>query len=287
MFFAGLLSLAAPPAVDVFAPDNLVAWCVVPFDAKKRGPEERAAMLAGLGFRHFAYDWRAEHLPTFDAELTALEKRKIELTAVWFPAGLTDDAKALLAGIRRHKLTPQLWVMMTDPAPKKPAADKLAAAVAALKPVVAEAEVLGCKVGLYNHGDWFGEPENQIAVIEKLGSKSVGLVYNLHHGHAHLDRFPKMMAAIKPHLLCLNLNGMVPSGDAAGKKILPLGQGTKDLELLKVIRDSGYTGRVGIIGHTVDDAEEKLKDDLDGLAWLRPQLDGKSAGPKPAARTIK
>lgn len=48
---------------SLFARDNLVAWCIVPFDAKKRGPEERAAMLKRLGFTRFAYDWRAEHIP--------------------------------------------------------------------------------------------------------------------------------------------------------------------------------------------------------------------------------
>ena len=44
--------------------DNLIAWCIVPFDSKKRGPEDRAAMLQKLGFKHFAYDWRGEHIPT-------------------------------------------------------------------------------------------------------------------------------------------------------------------------------------------------------------------------------
>ena len=46
---------AAEPAnlkaagAKLFAQDNLMAWCIVPFDAKKRGPEERAEMLAKLG----------------------------------------------------------------------------------------------------------------------------------------------------------------------------------------------------------------------------------------------
>jgi hypothetical protein len=35
----------AAPAEALFAKSNLVAWCIVPFDAKKRGPEERAHML--------------------------------------------------------------------------------------------------------------------------------------------------------------------------------------------------------------------------------------------------
>jgi hypothetical protein len=53
----------AHAADDLFAKRNLVAWCIVPFDAKKRGPEERAQMLKNLGIRRLAYDYRAEHIP--------------------------------------------------------------------------------------------------------------------------------------------------------------------------------------------------------------------------------
>src|SRR5690348_4459387 len=59
-------------AARLFARDNLVAWCIVPFDAKKRGPIERVEMLQKLGFRRYAYDWRDEHLPTFDTEVAEL-----------------------------------------------------------------------------------------------------------------------------------------------------------------------------------------------------------------------
>ncbi len=45
---------AAIPAI--FARDNLVAWCIVPFDGKKRGPAERAKMIADLGLHRVAYD---------------------------------------------------------------------------------------------------------------------------------------------------------------------------------------------------------------------------------------
>ena len=38
--------------------DNLVAWCIVPFDAARRGPVERAAMLDELGIRRLAYDYQ-------------------------------------------------------------------------------------------------------------------------------------------------------------------------------------------------------------------------------------
>ena len=62
----------AEAAPDVFRPENIDAWCIVPFDAKKRGPEERAQMLNRLGIKRLAYDYRAEHIPTFDAEVEAM-----------------------------------------------------------------------------------------------------------------------------------------------------------------------------------------------------------------------
>ncbi|HVX15500.1 MAG TPA: TIM barrel protein [Pirellulales bacterium] len=270
---------------SLFARDNLVAWCIVPFDRAHRTPEERVAMLDRLGFKQFAYDWRAEHLPTFERELVALEKHKISLSAVWFPAALNDDARALLDGLRRHRLHTQLWVTMGDPAPQSGQEAKLAAATAALRPIAEEAQKIGCQVALYNHGGWFGEPENQLAVIDALGMPNVGIVYNLHHGHDHLDRFESLLKKMLPHLLALNLNGMDRGGDRVGRKILPLGQGEIDLPLLRTICASGYRGPIGILGHTMDDAEERLRDNLDGLDWLVPQLAGTTRETRPTPRT--
>src|SRR4051795_11843134 len=82
---------AASGADRLFARDNLIAWCIVPFDSKKRGPEERAAMLERLGFKLFAYDYRAEHIPTFDAEMEALKRHGITLLAWWFPTTMNDE----------------------------------------------------------------------------------------------------------------------------------------------------------------------------------------------------
>src|SRR2546430_16503687 len=80
----------------LFAHTNLVAWCIVPFDGKKRGPEERAAMLERLGLRRFAYDYRAEHIPTFDTEMEALKRHHIKLVAWWFPGSMNDEARLIL-----------------------------------------------------------------------------------------------------------------------------------------------------------------------------------------------
>src|SRR4051812_29449182 len=80
--------LSAFEPAALFGKNNLAAWCIVPFDAKKRGPEERAAMLEKLGFTQFVYDYRKEHIPTFDAEVEALRKHRIKLIGWWFPGTL-------------------------------------------------------------------------------------------------------------------------------------------------------------------------------------------------------
>ena len=63
--------LQVPFNAKVFAKENLMAWCIVPFDAAKRTPEQRASMLRDLGIKRFAYDYRAEHIPSFEREIAA------------------------------------------------------------------------------------------------------------------------------------------------------------------------------------------------------------------------
>ena len=274
---------------NLYARSNLVAWCIVPFDARKRGPEERAAMLEKLGFKLFAYDYRAEHVPSFDAEMEALQHHHVRLLAWWFPGELNAEARLILDVLKRHELRGvQLWVTGGGE-PTKGEADQQArvkAEAARIRGIANAANEIGCSVALYNHGGWFGEPENQIAIIENLrslGVTNVGIVYNQHHGHAHVERFAQLLAAMKRYLVALNLNGMGAEGEK--KLILPLGQGEFDLRLLRIILDSGWRGPVGILNHTDEDAEARLLDNLDGLDWLTAQLRGGLAGPRPHPRT--
>lgn len=239
-------------------------------------------MLKKLGITQLAYDWRPEHIPTFDAELEALRKQGIKLTAFWFPAALNEEARAILAVLKRHGVKTQLWVSMGDPAPQtNDQAAKVEAGANVIRPMAEEASKIGCQVALYNHGGWFGEPENQIAIIRRLMLPNLGIVYNLHHGHDHLDRFAELLAKMKPYLLALNLNGMVREGDQKGMKILPLAQGDLDLALIKTIQASGWAGPVGILNHTDEDAEARLKDNLEGLEWLVARMEGRVKGAKP------
>ncbi len=278
-----LLIAAAATAAEgqLFDKSNLAAWCIVPFDAKKRTPEQRAEMVASIGIKRIAYDWRREHESEFEREIRAYQKHGIEFFAFW---GVHDEALRLF---ERYQLKPQLWVMMKGEGTTQD--EKVRTAAESLLPVLEKAKRLGSKVGIYNHGGWAGEPENMVAVCEyltkQLSATNVGIVYNLHHAHSHLDRLPKALEQMKPWLLCLNLNGMDIAGDQRGRKILPLGVGTQDVTVLRQIRASGYHGPIGILNHTDEDAEGRLLDNLDGLNWLVPQLDDAKPGQRPTFRT--
>ena len=102
----------------------------------------------------------------------------------------------ILDVLKRHELRVQLWV--TGGGGPVNAEDRRAAGSnrgrgERLRPIAERSGTIGCMVALYNHGGWFGEPENQIAIIQLLSLPNVGIVYNLHHGHGHLDRFPESM----------------------------------------------------------------------------------------------
>ena len=136
--------------------------------------------------------------------------------------------------------------------------------------LVEKTHAMGSKLGLYNHGGWGGEPENMIAVIEWLRGETeadhVGIVYNLHHGHEHVDRFDSLLNKMLPYLLCLNLNG---TNTEPNPKILELGNGEHDVDLMKSILNSGYSGPLGVLGHKAEeDVEQSLQSNLDGLETL-------------------
>lgn len=277
---------------DVFAPANRFAWCIVPFDKAKRTPEQRAAMLEQLGIRGLAYDWRSEHIPTFDAEIAACKARGISITAWWFPRSLDATARTILAVLEKNGVKTQLWVTGGGSATTSPEDQRarVAAEAARITPIAEAAAHIGCTVALYNHGAWFGEPDNQIAIIELLktqGVNNVGIVYNQHHGHAHVADFAALMARMKPYLMAFNLNGMFVDGDKVGKKITPVAQGPLDADLLRIIHASGWHGPIGLLNHTNEDAEARLRDNQDGLDWLLAQIDGKVSIPKPVPRSWK
>lgn len=246
-----------------FQTDKLIAWCIVPFDQLERSPLERAAMLKRLGIQRVAYDWREKHVAEFEEELLAYQANDIEYFAFWRGH---PDAFALF---EKYELRPQIWQTLTSPK-SGTQEERVVIAGTQMLPLVEKTHAMGLKLGLYNHGGWGGEPENMIAVIEWLRTETdadhVGIVYNLHHGHEHIDRFDSLLDKLLPYLLCLNLNG---TNSKPVPKILELGKGEHDVALMNRILKSGYSGPVGILGHKAeDDVERVLQSNLDGLETL-------------------
>ena len=262
-----VLAEQQPPAQSNLDKDQLVAWCIVPFDPLKRGPRQRAEMLDRLGIKRVAYDWRAEHVPTFEEEILQYKRHGLEYFAFW---GWHADMPPLM---KKHGIHPQIWTMMASPI-LETQRQRIEAAAKQLLPMVQQVGDLGCKLGLYNHGGWSGEPENLVAVCRWLRKNAdadhVGIVYNLHHGHGHIADFAESLELMKPYLLCLNLNGM---NDNETPKILPLGQGQHEQHMLATIIKSGYRGPIGILDHRDDtDTEKALRANLEGMRKLLRQL---------------
>lgn len=272
-------------STSVFSKDNLVAWCIVPFDASKRGPRERAEMLKRLGVRSLAYDWRDEHLDTFDEELRELRAQDIRMSAFYWMAGWPESEEQARANPRgrdsldffeRNQLKIDVWVTCKEDGAEgiTDEEEKLDAVANRVSVMAGMMKKLGCRLSLYNHGGWGGMPRNMAAIARRLESLDVGIAYNFHHGHDHMDDMPGAFEAMLPYLSSVNLNGVT----VGGPKILPVGQGKEDLRILRMIRDSGYAGPIGVLDHRPEiDAEESLSQNIEGLHGALRELGDEAA----------
>ena len=260
----------AMPLPTAFETENLVAWCIVPFDAAKRTPEQRSQMLKRLGMRRVAYDWRSEHVAEFEREIQAYRANGLQMFAFW------DWHEALRPLIERYGMQPQIWSWYRQ-ARQPNVDDPIEYAIQQLSERIELTRDLGLKLGLYNHGGWSGEPKTLAAICQRLrenhGVDHVGIVYNLHHAHERMATFADDLALMKPYLLCLNVNGMLSPEDAdvtqQQNKIRAVGSGPDDAQWMGEILASGYRGPIGILDHRNDlDAEVSLRRNIDGLRDL-------------------
>ncbi|TNE47570.1 MAG: heme-binding domain-containing protein, partial [Deltaproteobacteria bacterium] len=215
-------------------------------------------MLKRLGFTKFAYDWRESHVPDFEDEIQALKNAGIRYLAFW------NTHDSILKLFTQYQLSPQIWWYSQSPSGSQQ--QRIEQAAKDLVPIVKAAGEIGSTVGLYNHLDWGGEPENMVAVVRRVREyyklSNIGIVYNFHHGHGHIQDFASALALMKPYLLCVNLNGM---NDNAEPKILTLGKGKHERTMIQQLRESGFRGSIGIIAHQeTRDAEVVLRENLEG-----------------------
>ena len=214
----------------MFAQDNLGGWRIVPFDAKKLGPAERAKMAKQLGFSKIAYDWRGHHVPTFEREILEYERHGIEFFAFWS----WHDAFEPL--VKKHGITPANLAYARLPKGWN-TGGKSGRRRQVHTSTGGEGQGAWTEAGALQSRGWGGEPANLVAVCRALrnqGHEQVGIVYNFHHGHGQIETFPRALDAMKPYLLCLNLNGMTGPSQKF-QKILPIGQGNAEAAMIKAI----------------------------------------------------
>ena len=200
-------------------------------------------MLERLGFKHFAYDWRGRAHPDLrrrgrGPEAARRRARRLLGRARRAEPRIADHPR-LAQAARRSR--PSSGSCSTSAPIRSQGAEqerRVEAAAAKLRPLAEEAGKIGCSLALYNHGGWFGEPENQIAIIERLegaGRHATSAWSTTCTTATTTSTASRACSAkMKPYLMALNLNGMDPGGDRVGRKILPLGQGSRDLELLRI-----------------------------------------------------
>ena len=66
-------------------------------------------MLVRLGLKRVAYDWRAEHVASFEEEILQYKEHGIEYFAFW---GVHEKAFELF---KKHDLHPQIWQTLGSP----------------------------------------------------------------------------------------------------------------------------------------------------------------------------
>jgi hypothetical protein len=270
----------------------MAASHLVAHDALRRGPRERAQMLRRIGIRKIVWDWRDEHLGTFDAELDALRQYEIELSGMWTPLpmpayeepdyatrfGLVPTPiKTLITEAARRGFAPDLWTQIGFGQPGAPAqlservhrveVNRAADHLAGLARL---ARGHGMCVVLTNHGGWAGEPRTLVDVVRELarrGLGNVGIGFRLQHAHHLIADLDHHLSVMDEHLVAFMLSGADAGAELTGRVILPFGAGSRDRWVTHALLESGWRGQLVVHAVGQDDSEARLLDSLDGWEW--------------------
>lgn len=255
--------------------EDTFPWCIVAYDSLERTPEERIKMMKEIGFTKYAYDWRDKHLKGSKKELILAQENDIEILSVWIWMNPKRDSvhklspanEKLFKIVKELNLETTFWVGLSESYFKKTShQESLKLATNLINYVAKKADSINCKVALYNHKGWFGNPLYQIEIIKALPEHDLSIVYNFHHGHQDIDSFSEIAPKIQPYLSAVNLNGM----EKDGKKILPIGEGDYEMDMIHTLKEVGFKGPWGILGHVGEqDVELVLKKNIKGLMSIQ------------------
>ncbi|AXG71255.1 xylose isomerase-like TIM barrel [Kordia sp. SMS9] len=257
---------------------EVAPWCILGFDTADRTPAQRIALIKELGLKKYGFNKGKGDFSTMKQEFKLAEENNIEITSVflWLNAErdsigkLSPANQELLQNISEVSQKPVIWVSFSDNFFKNLSEEaSIKRSVEMIQFVKSKADELGCKLALYNHHGWFGNPYNQLKILEKLNDESLTMVYNFHHAHEYVDEFQDIAKKIQPYLSFVNLNGVKKEGP----QILDIGKGDYELEMINTLLKEGYAGPWGILGHIkTEDVKVVLERNIAGLKMLNSKL---------------
>lgn len=261
-----------------FEVNEVSPWCILEFDSLDRTPKERIAMLNEMGFTKYGFNKGKGDLSTMKEEFKLARENDIEITSIflWLNSKrdsigkLSPSNHELLSNLKEVEYKPTIWVSFSDNFFEElNQEESFELSIEMIKFIKVRADEVGCKLALYNHRGWFGNPHHQIEILKRLNEESLTMVYNFHHAHEYVDEFPEIVKKMKPYLSYVNLNGVKKEGP----EILPIGKGDYEYEMIKNLLDEGYNGPWGILGHIkTEDVQKVLNRNIEGLKLFNSKL---------------
>jgi sugar phosphate isomerase/epimerase len=284
-----MMACGGQKQVRLGSDENFVAWAFLNYEPGERTAEERAEMLKRLGFTKCGYEGHEQWIDQLEEHIIAYREHGIEMLGIYLEIREENPLEQdylieAIEIIKRQNCKIQLWLTIRDNLFHGiPDGQRVQKACDLIQPLADRVIPKGCKIAMYNHGGWTGLPSNQVKIVKKLQTlynpEDVGIVLNFHHAHPFVDHFSELFAEAKPYLFLVNTNGMrVKMNDEGNKegdpKILALGKGDHEVDMLRVVKESGYTGPVGVIDHVKQiDPEVNLRNNLNALKSILGQVD--------------
>ena len=274
IFLSSCTKNVEPP----FQVNKVSPWCIIGFDSLDRSPKQRIEMLKQLGFTKYGFNKGSGDLTRMKEEFKLAKENNIEIVSIflWLNAKrdslgkLSQQNQELLSNLKEVEYKPTIWLSFSNNYFEELNQEQsIELCVEMIKSIKLKADEIGCKLALYNHHGWFGNPHNQVEILEKLNQDSITMVYNFHHSHEYIDEFPEIVKKIKPYLSFVNLNGVKKKGP----QILPIGKGDFEFEMIKQLIDQGFNGPWGILGHIkTEDVQNVLQRNVEGLNLMNSKF---------------
>ncbi len=254
--------------------DEVAPWCILGFDAMERTPEQRISMIKEMGLSKYGFNKGKGDLTTMIEEFNLASENEIEISSIflWLNAKrdsigkLSPSNQELLNNLKKVDQKPVIWLSFSENFFENiDQNESLNLSVEMIKFIKLKADELDCELALYNHHGWFGNPHHQVEILEQLDDASISLVYNFHHAQDYVDEFPDIAKKIAPHLSYVNLNGVKKHGP----QILDIGEGDHEYEMILKLKEEGFDGPWGILGHIKDeDVKQVLDRNIKGIELL-------------------